>query len=126
MRDPDGFVAAVARAQEKGIPVVVDKVARTDASAALAATHSGAIAGSDTAFGAVCDAYGVIRCADLDEMIWKIPEQIAILSRSMALKAGDLIYSGTPAGVGPLVPGDVCEIEIEGLGRLKTTIGPRV
>ena len=64
--------------------------------------------------------------ADLDEMIWKIPEQIAILSRSMKLSPGDLIYSGTPAGVGPLLPGDVCEIEIEGLGKLKTTIGPRV
>ena len=36
--------------------------------------------------------------ADLDEMIWKIPEQIAILSRSMKLSPGDLIYSGTPAG----------------------------
>ena len=64
--------------------------------------------------------------ADLDEMIWKIPEQIAILSRSMALKPGDLIYSGTPAGVGPLLPGDVCEIEIEGLGKLRTTIGQRL
>jgi fumarylpyruvate hydrolase len=63
--------------------------------------------------------------ADLNEMIWSIPEQIAILSRTMTLKAGDLIYSGTPAGVGPLVPGDVCEVEIAGLGKLTTTIGPR-
>ncbi len=44
----------------------------------------------------------------------------------MKLSPGDLIYSGTPAGVGPLLPGDVCEIEIEGLGMLTTTIGPRV
>ncbi len=38
------------------------------------------------------------------------------------MKAGDLIYSGTPAGVGPLVPGDICVAEIEGLGKLTTTI----
>jgi fumarylpyruvate hydrolase len=55
--------------------------------------------------------------ADLAEMIWSVPEQIAILSRSMELKAGDLIYSGTPAGVGKLHAGDVCVVEIEGLGQ---------
>ena len=63
--------------------------------------------------------------ADLNEMIWDIPEQISILSRSMEIRPGDLIYSGTPAGVGPLVPGDVCVVEIAGLGKLTTTIGPR-
>ncbi len=64
--------------------------------------------------------------ADLDDMIWSIPEQIAILSRTMQVKPGDLIYSGTPAGVGALSPGDVCVIEIERLGRLTTTITERV
>lgn len=63
--------------------------------------------------------------ADLNEMIWSIPEQISILSHSMEIRPGDLVYSGTPAGVGPLVPGDVCVIEIAGLGELTTTIGPR-
>ncbi len=63
--------------------------------------------------------------ADLEDMIWSVPEQIALLSRSMALQPGDLIFSGTPAGVGPLLPGDVCVVEIDGLGRLTTTIGER-
>jgi fumarylpyruvate hydrolase len=63
--------------------------------------------------------------ADLRDMIWDVPEQIAILSRTMELKPGDLIYSGTPAGVGAIVPGDLCTVEIEGLGRLTTTIGER-
>jgi fumarylpyruvate hydrolase len=58
-------------------------------------------------------------------MIWDIPEQIAILSRTMEVKPGDLIYSGTPAGVGPLIPGDICVVEIEGLGKLTTTITER-
>ena len=61
--------------------------------------------------------------ADLDDMIWNIPEQIAILSRSVTLCPGDLIYSGTPAGVGPLRPGDTCVVEIDGLGQLTTYIG---
>lgn len=63
--------------------------------------------------------------ADLSELIWSIPEMISILSHSMELKAGDLIMTGTPAGVGPLVPGDVCVVTIEGVGQLTTTIGPR-
>ena len=63
--------------------------------------------------------------ADLADMIWSLPEQIAILSRSVELKAGDLIYSGTPAGVGALLPGDVCRVEIDGLGQITTTIGAR-
>jgi fumarylpyruvate hydrolase len=39
-------------------------------------------------------------------MVWSVPEIIAILSRSFALAAGDLIFTGTPAGVGPLKSGD--------------------
>jgi fumarylpyruvate hydrolase len=43
----------------------------------------------------------------------------------MTIKPGDLIMTGTPAGVGPLVPDDVCVVSIEGLGNLTTKIGPR-
>jgi fumarylpyruvate hydrolase len=63
--------------------------------------------------------------ADLAELIWSVPEIVSILSRSVRLAPGDLIYTGTPAGVGPLVPGDVCVVEIEGLGLLTTGIGER-
>lgn len=61
--------------------------------------------------------------ADLEELIWTIPEVISILSRSVELKPGDLIMSGTPAGVGKLVPGDVCTASVEGLGDATVTIG---
>jgi fumarylpyruvate hydrolase len=44
--------------------------------------------------------------ADLSELIWGIPEIISILSQSIALKRGDIIMTGTPAGVGPIVVGD--------------------
>ena len=63
--------------------------------------------------------------ADLAELIWSVPEIISILSHSMELRPGDLIMTGTPAGVGPLVEGDVCVVEVEGLGAIETRIDPR-
>ncbi len=60
---------------------------------------------------------------DLSEMIWSVPEIIAILSTSVRVLPGDLVYTGTPAGVGALVRGDVCTVEIDGLGSITTTIG---
>lgn len=59
---------------------------------------------------------------DLAEMIWNVPEIVANLSRSYRLEPGDLIMTGTPAGVGPVVPGDVIVGEIEGVGALTLTI----
>jgi len=61
--------------------------------------------------------------ANLDELIWSVPEIISLLSRSMALKPGDLIMTGTPAGVGPVVPGDVITGGIDGLGTIEIAIG---
>ena len=63
--------------------------------------------------------------ADLSELIWSVPEVVSILSHSIALQPGDLIMTGTPAGVGPLAVGDKCTVAIEGLGEITTTIGPR-
>ncbi len=69
VRDPQGFVAALEKAQAHGVPVVINKIARTEQSAALAMTHSGAIAGSDSAFRALCDRYGVLVCDEIDTMM---------------------------------------------------------
>ena len=55
---------------------------------------------------------------DLSEMIWNVPETIACLSRLITLRAGDLIMSGTPAGVGPVKPGDKLEGHVDGVGDL--------
>ena len=52
---------------------------------------------------------------DLNQMIWKVPEQIAYLSRFYDIAAGDLIMSGTPAGVGSIHPGEVMECRVDGL-----------
>ena len=59
---------------------------------------------------------------DLNQMIWKVPEMISYLSRFYDIAAGDLIMSGTPAGVGPVAKGDVLTGEIEGLGTLVTQV----
>lgn len=59
---------------------------------------------------------------DLNQMIWKVPEMIAYLSDYFELAAGDVIMSGTPAGVGPIVRGDVMEINIEGLKTLNIVV----
>jgi fumarylpyruvate hydrolase len=55
---------------------------------------------------------------DLSEMIWNVPEMISYLSRLVTLRAGDLIYSGTPAGVGPVQRGDKLEGHVDGVGDL--------
>jgi fumarylpyruvate hydrolase len=63
---------------------------------------------------------------DIGQMIWNVPEIIAQLSSQYELCAGDIILTGTPAGVGPLVPGDVVECSIEGLGTFSIRIGPKL
>jgi fumarylpyruvate hydrolase len=60
--------------------------------------------------------------ADLSELIWSVPEIIAELSTFFELQPGDLIYTGTPAGVGALEKGDRIEGGIDGLDELVTHI----
>ena len=60
--------------------------------------------------------------SDLAQMIWDVPQIIAALSRLYRLEAGDLIFTGTPAGVGAVKPGDRLEGGVEGLEVLRNTI----
>lgn len=62
--------------------------------------------------------------ADLSDLIWKSHEIISQLSRLYELKAGDLIFTGTPAGVGAVRPGDRLRLAIERLGELVVDICP--
>ncbi len=68
VRDPAGFVAGLEKAAARSVPVVVLKVGRTPESAAMALSHTGALAGSDAAYEALFDRYGVIRVDDEDEL----------------------------------------------------------
>ena len=64
----------------------------------------------------------VRQTGDLGDQIWSVSETIAYLSQFVTLKAGDLIMTGTPAGVGAVAKGDVLEGKIEGVGAVKTKI----
>ena len=60
---------------------------------------------------------------DLGQLIWKVDEAIAELSTLFTLAAGDLLFTGTPAGVGPLAPGDRVTGGVDGVGGIAFTIG---
>ena len=69
------------------------------------------------------DVNGVRRqTGDLAEMIWSVPEILAELGKLFTLKPGDLIFTGTPSGVGPVVRGDRLDAEIAGLGYLRVDV----
>ena len=59
---------------------------------------------------------------NLNQMIWKVPEMIAHLSTLFRLAPGDLIFAGTPAGVGPIARGDVLEGGVDGVGEIRLTV----
>jgi fumarylpyruvate hydrolase len=61
--------------------------------------------------------------ADLSGLLWTVPELVAMLSKSVTLAPGDLIYTGTPAGVGPLRAGDVVSGGVDGIARFTMTVG---
>ena len=61
----------------------------------------------------------------IEKMIWNVPEIVSKLSHAYDLAEGDLIYTGTPAGVAPVFPGDVLRGTVQGLSNLEITIGVR-
>lgn len=66
---------------------------------------------------------GAVRqTGNTSEMIFSIPFLLAYISRIMTLEPGDLVATGTPSGVGPLVPGDVVEVEIPGVSRVSNPV----
>jgi len=62
------------------------------------------------------------QTGDLDQMIWKVPEMIGYLSGLFRLRAGDVLLSGTPAGVGAIKRGDLMHGHIDGIGELKVRV----
>ena len=62
------------------------------------------------------------QTGDLAAMLWQVPEIVAQLSTLVRLAPGDLIYTGTPAGVGTIVPGDVLEGGVDGVGTLRVRL----
>jgi 2-keto-4-pentenoate hydratase/2-oxohepta-3-ene-1,7-dioic acid hydratase in catechol pathway len=70
---------------------------------------------------------GEIRqSATTADMVFSVAELIATISQVMTLEPGDVILTGTPSGVGPLQPGDVVEVEVEGIGTLRNPVVSQV
>lgn len=105
IRRPAAFMAAAARALEAGKPILCVKIGRSAAAQAAAKSHTGALAGDDRVFNAVCERFGIVRCVSLDDMIesalafhaGRTPSttRIAMVgysgaSRGLALDAGDV------------------------------------
>lgn len=113
-----------AEAKEAGRPW--DWAKAFDNSAVCGTIRRAAAAGHPSTGRIRLEVNGTVRQdADLAEMIWSVPEIVSILSHSVRIVPGDLVYTGTPAGVGPLVPGDVCTVAIEGLDPISFSIGER-
>jgi 2-keto-4-pentenoate hydratase/2-oxohepta-3-ene-1,7-dioic acid hydratase in catechol pathway len=71
----------------------------------------------------VCRVNGQVRQdGRAKDMIFDIPTFIAHVSQSMTLEPGDLFLSGSPEGVGPIVPGDSVEVEVSGVGVLRVSV----
>jgi fumarylpyruvate hydrolase len=64
------------------------------------------------------------QSSNIADLIWPVEDAIVFLSALYRLEPGDLIYTGTPAGVGAVVAGDKMAVAIEGLTSLETTVGP--
>jgi len=64
----------------------------------------------------------VKQSADLNQMIWSVAEQVSKLSAAFELMPGDIIYSGTPENVGPVVKGDIMEGHIDGLPDIRVKV----
>lgn len=109
------------RAKEKGHPWDMSK--GFDQSAVVGEIVPAAVTGHPQQARISLEVNGQRRQdGDLSSMMWKIPEIIAQLSTFVKLEAGDLIFTGTPAGVGPLARGDVLVATVEGVAGLHARI----
>lgn len=108
-------------AGKRGLPWEIGK--SFDQSAPCSSIHPVSMVGHLDKGAIALSVNGVARQrGDLSQLIWSVPEIVSNLSHHYALKAGDLIFTGTPAGVGPVKPGDRLEGAIAGLGTLRVTI----
>lgn len=94
-----------------------------DHAAVLGPIHPASKTGHFTKGAISLSVNGTVRQnSDLSKMIWSVAEQIAQLSEAFELKAGDIIYSGTPENVGPVVKGDVLLCKLDGLPDMSIRI----
>jgi fumarylpyruvate hydrolase len=111
-----------ATAKAKGLPW--DAAKAFDHSAPVSAIRPAAEVGHPRSATLTLEVNGGVRqSSDIAQMIFPVPEIIARLSRLWTLTAGDLIFTGTPAGVGPLARGDRFHARLQGIAELQGRIG---
>ena len=64
----------------------------------------------------------VMQAGRTSQFMTKVPQLLAFITASMTLEPGDVVTTGTPSGIGPMTPGDVVEVEIEGIGVLRNYV----
>jgi len=64
----------------------------------------------------------VVQDSTIDDLIFSVPRVISFISSVLTLEPGDLIFTGTPAGVSPIAPGDTVSVSIEGIGSLDNPV----
>ncbi len=112
-----------AQAKAKGLPWDTGK--SFDHAAPISAIVPAADVGELGARELRLEVNGALRQrGSLDDLVWSVPEILHELSRLYALRAGDLVYMGTPSGVGPLQPGDRYRASLEGVAELHGYITP--
>ncbi|OZI50128.1 fumarylacetoacetate hydrolase family protein [Bordetella genomosp. 5] len=108
-------------AKKQGRPWEVGKA--FDHSAPIGPVHPRSVTGTIDTGAIWLDVNGTRKqSSDLAQMIWNIPESISYLSGLFELQPGDIIFTGTPEGVGAVVKGDVITGGVEGLGELRVRI----
>jgi fumarylpyruvate hydrolase len=111
------------QARDQGRPWDTGK--NVEASSPLGLLHPVAEVGHPSSGAITLEVNGEVRqSADLTDLIWPVPDIVVFLSRLYRLEPGDLIYTGTPAGVGAVNPGDRMVVRIEGLTPLSIDVGP--
>jgi fumarylpyruvate hydrolase len=107
-----------AQQRAKGLPWEIAK--GFDHSAPMTALHPVALVGHPDRARIWLDVNSVRRQdSTLDQMVWSVAEIIAELSTYFRVERGDLVFTGTPAGIGALVPGDVVRAGIDGFDELQ-------
>ncbi|MDU9391949.1 fumarylacetoacetate hydrolase family protein [Pseudomonas sp. zfem002] len=107
--------------REMGRPWEIGKA--FDASAPIAPLHPASQVGHPAQAGIWLQVEGADRQrSDIDKLIWSVPETIAYLSRFFELQPGDLIMTGTPEGVGPVVAGELMVGGVDGLGEIHVRV----
>lgn len=109
------------RMRELGRPWEIGKA--FDCSAPIGPIHPVSVIGHIKHGGIFLDVNGTLKqSSDVSQLIWSVQETVAELSRYFRLEPGDVIFTGTPDGVGPVEPGDNVTVAIEQLGELTVSI----